>query len=241
MTTRLIDSKNGAITGASSVILDDVDELRDQVKELAGIITRKLSKKPAAGDAKVFDTFDEDEFNTSRWEFDFAEEVEADKDNTELSQEDGVLRITGKYRKEDENRYAWITPNVDKSYQAIEVKVRIRELDGGMSACPGLNWNDDRSETGICLYVKEGFGDVTIYMYEDEEETEEEFDFDIQLNQWYVMRLEYQDAQFHYYWNDHLIKSITPENPVDTLSGNLGLSLDDTKAMTIEVDEIILR
>jgi len=243
VTTRLVDATNGAIIGADSVSVDDVDELRDQVKELAGSIKRKLSKKPATEDVKVFDSFDEDEFNTDRWEFGFDEKVKkADKDNTELAQEDGVLRITGAYREKDENRYAWIAPNFAGPYQSIEAKIRVHEFKGAIAVCLGVDWNDERW-TGICSYFEDDYSDVTIATG-DAGETEEEFELDFQLNQWHIMRLEYKDAQFHYYWNNQLIKSITPKTPVDSpeeLEWHLGLPFEDTKAMTIEVDEIILR
>lgn len=243
VTTRLVDAKNGAIIGAASVSVDDVDELRDQVKELAGIIKKKLFEKSVPEDVKVIDTFDEDEFNTDRWKFDFAEEVAADKENTELSQEDDVLRITGAYQGEDENRFAWLAPNSYGPYQSIEAKIQVHEVKGAVAVCLGADWDEERW-TGICLYFEEdGYGDVTIST-EDAGETEEEFDLDIQLNQWYVMRLEYKEAQFHYYWNSQLIKSITPKTPVDSLEElewYLGLPLEETKIMTIEVDEIILR
>jgi hypothetical protein len=237
---------NGAIVGAASITVDDVDdvdELRDQVKELAGLIKRKLSKKPAAKDVKVFETFDEDEFNTDRWVFEFAEEVAAEKNNTELLQEEGVLRITGVYQGENEDRFAWLAPNARASYQLIETKIRVREVSGAIAVCLGADWNEEHW-TGICLYFEEdGYGDVTISS-EDAGETEEEFNFNIQLNQWYSMRVEYKEAQFHYYWSSQLIKSITPTTPVDSpeeLEWYLGLPLEETKIMTIEVDEIILR
>jgi hypothetical protein len=58
------------------------------------------------------------------------------------------------------------------------------------------------------------------------------------------MRLEYRDAQFLYYWNNQLLKSITPVTPVSSseeLWLDLGFSLGEARAMTVEVDEIILR
>jgi TolB-like protein len=244
VTIRLVDTTNGAIIGAASVSVDDVDDLRDQIKELAGIIKKKLFKRSIPEDVKVIDTFDEDEISPDLWEFEFDEKVKkADKDNTELSQEDDVLRITGAYQGEDENRYAWLAPNFDGPYQSIEIKIRVHEVKGVVGVCLGTDWNEERW-TGICFYFEEdGYGDVTISS-EDTGETEEEFDLDIQLNQWYVMRLEYKEAQFHYYWNDQLIKSITPKTPVNSLEElewYLELSLEETKIMTIEVDEIILR
>jgi TolB-like protein len=243
VTTRLVDATNGTIVGAASVTVDDVDELRDQVKELAGLIEKKLSQKPVTEDIKVFDTFDEDAFNIDRWEFDLDEQAKkADRDNTKLIQEDGVLRITGKYRKEDDNRFAWIAPNADGPYRSIEAKIRIREIKGAIAVSLGADWNDERW-TGIGSYFEDDYGDVTIST-EDAGETEEEFDFDIQLNQWYSLRLEYKEGQFHYYWNDQLIKSTTPKTPVDSpeeLDWYLGLSLGSTETMTVEIDEIILR
>lgn len=243
VTARMIDSTNAVLVGVESVIVEDMDKLRSQVKELAEIIRRKLTKRQIEEEAKVFETFDENELNTNRWIFECEEGIKkADEENTKLVQEQGVLRVTGKYgEKNDELRLCWLAPNSDTRYHSLEAKVQVRDVDGGAAICLGTGWAE-KNWTGICPYFEKEGGIVSVGI-EDPEWVDSPFEFDIQLNQWYVMRFEYKEEQFFYYWNNQLIKTITPDTPVGSSLDLLivGFVFEETRAVTIELDELILR
>jgi TolB-like protein len=244
ITVRLIDTTNGVLVGVESIMVEDEDELRDRVKELAESISRKLSRKPTKEGIKILDPFDGNTLNTNRWLTGFDDDTkERDKNNTRISQQNGVLRITGKYGKNfDEDRMVWMVPNSDESYYSIEAKIRVREVQGGTSVCLGAGWNEDQDWTGICLYFEDEDG-IIIVAVENENKIEEIFDFALQFNQWYTIRVDFIDNQFHYYWNNDVIKRITPTTRVDPFDSYLmvTLALEETQAMIVEIDEMILR
>ena len=79
---------------------------------------------------------------------------------------------------------------------------------------------------------------------QDGEEAEEFFDVEVETDAWHDVRLEYQQEQFSYYWNDRLVTQKTPQTPGDgvgTFWIDIEFWLEQTETMTIEIDEIILR
>jgi TolB-like protein len=244
ITAKLIDTTNGAIVGVASATTSDKSEVRSKVKELATSISQKLGGHEGQQEAiKLVETFDGDTFDADRWEFGFDEQMaQSDKDNTKWVQEHGILKVTGKYRaKVDEYRMAWLAPNSDIQYHSIEAKIRVREVKGVTGVDVGMDWNDTRW-AGISLQMEKDVGDV-VAAIEDPKWTEFPSDVEAQIDQWYVMRFEYKDGQFYYYWNDQLIKTLTPATPVGSSEASLsvGFALEETQAMTIEIDEITLR
>ncbi len=240
---RLIDSTNGSISGVASVSTNDEDELRSKIKELAETIRRKLSKPPTIPDVKVYEPFDGEELNLDLWELGFDDRFKkTDKKKTTFALNNGVLSIQGKYKKNAESRIAWLAASSGETYYSIEAKIRVREVKGGVSVCLGANW-DDENWSAICAYFAEDNGDIEVIL-EDTEKHETTFDFNVRVDQWYVVRLAYQEGRFQYYWNDKLIKSIAPASPIsglEDLNLDIGFAMEETKSMHIEVDEILLR
>lgn len=240
---RLIDSTNGAIVGVASVSTDDEEEFRPKIKELAGIIRRKLSKPPNIEDVKVYETFDGEQLNRDLWDLGFDDNFKkADKKKTTFVLKDGVLSITGAYRNAAESRVAWLTPLSGETYHSIEAKIRVREVEGGVSVCLGAYWNDE-NWAAICTYLEGDYGDVDVSL-EDPEEQKATFEFDVRVNHWYILRLDYQDDQFLYYWDGKLIKRITPVTPVRALEDpgfDIGFGMEETRSVVIEIDEVLLR
>jgi TolB-like protein len=243
ITARMIDSTNGSILGAASVSSDEEDEIRSSVERLAELIQAKLS--PAAGDEGIllFESFDHDRDWTKYWSLDVEEGAkEADIDATEISQEDGVLRISGSYGRDDENRVFWIFPTTWQRYQAIEAKVRLHDIQGGMAMCLDMVWGEEERWTSLCPYVRKDYSDISIEMEgEDEPFT---FEFDIRPDRWYVMRLEYRDGVFSYYWDDRELKRLTIDPAIDAsdeMSVDVAFALEKTRSFSIEIDQITLR
>jgi hypothetical protein len=193
---------------------------------------------------KFYDFFDEEEFNPDRWIVEFDENVtNADKQQTTFSQHDGVLRLKGKYKNNAKDRVTWLSPNSDLKYRSLETKVQVREIDGGASVCIGAQWNDYESWAGICLYRENDYGDLYVAL-QDTKEQEATFEFDIKTGHWYTIRLEYTGEEFQYFWNDKLVKQLLPTTPLtytDRLYFDVSFSLEETRSMWIEVDEILLR
>ena len=168
--------------------------------------------------------------------------AQTDKEQTKWVQEHGVLKVTGKYRaKEDEHRIAWLAPNSDRQYHSIAAKIRVHEVKGETYVSLGMSWGETRW-TEISLQMEKDGGDVIVAI-EDPKWTEFPSDFEVQIDQWYVMRFEYKDGQFLYYWNDQLIKTLPPTTPVGDSREQPSVTFDlgNTQAMTVEIDEIILR
>ncbi len=243
VTARMIDTGNGSIIGAASVSTDDEDEIRNSVERLASLLRTKLS--PAIGEAPALlsENFDDDHAWTEQWNIDFEETMkQAEKDATKVSQEDGALRISGKYRKNDEHRLFWIFPTVWQKYQSIEAKVRFRDLRGGGAVCLDMTWGDDEKWTGFCPYVEEDYSDITIEL--DGQEEPFTLKIDIRPDRWYVMRLDYQDGMFSYYWEDQLIKRLAVEPAIsasDEFSLSVVFMLEETRSILIEIDQLVLR
>ena len=241
---RQIDATTGSILGVASVSTDDGDELRSHVEELAQMIYRKLSPKRPVADAKLYETFDGEKLDTDRWFVEFSENFgKNDRKRTSLIQQAGVLRITGEYPKKKDDRLLWLVPNISGSYHSFEAKIRIREVEDGVSVCIGANWDEQEYWTGICPYFDEGEGDISVIL-EDSEEHEAIFDFDVNINKWHFLRLEYDENHFNYYWDDKLIKRNIPIPPISDftyLEFEMEVVTDTTKSAVIEIDEIILR
>jgi TolB-like protein len=253
VTARLIDTTNGTIIGAFSVMAADVSELRSQIQTLAENMSRKLTgTEPGAAlpkteeigvtpqEVKLRDSFDGNAFDPDRWGlFDISD---TDRKNTKLIQKDGMLTITGKYQQPDERRGPYLSPQVEFPYSSIEAKIRVREINGRVLVGPAIGWNDGRSHTNILMFFEENSGHVGLQITDPPKRSEITVASDLRLNQWYVMRLDYKDGQFHYYWNGRLVTQITPNTPGAAESGLvLHFDLRETIAMTIDIDEIILR
>ncbi len=241
---RLLDAANGSIIGVANVSTEDSDELKSKIEELAEIIRGKLSVPRTPGEVKLHERFDDDKLREDRWEAGYdADFKKSDKKKTILNVQDGVLRITGKYRKREENRIFWIHPNSAEGYHSFEAKIRIRELTGAVSICIGATWKngDDNDEeeswTAICPYWEEDGGDISIGINEDSSD----FEYDIQTNQWYTVRIDYIDMQFLYHWNGQLMKRFTLDSFAEDLGLNLVFAVEETRSVVIEVEEIILR
>ena len=243
ITARMIDTGNGSITGAANVSTENEDEIRNSVKRLADILRTKLSST-SGENAKSFSVeFDDGQAWTEHWDIDFEEQMkQADKDATKISQENGVLRITGQYRQNDENRIFWLFPTIWQKYHSIEARVRFHSTRGGVGVCLEMTWGDDEKWTGFCPYVEEDYSDITIEL--DEQKEPFTFEFDIRPDQWYVMRLDYQDGAFSYFWEDQLIKRLTVEPAISTsdgLSPGFVIVLEDTRSIQLEIDRLVLR
>ncbi len=242
ITTRFINTTNGAIVGAASVTAYDKDELRETIQRLAEIIQEKLSPTSGENGVKVLETFDGDALPTRHWGLEFGEDVvEADLENTDASLQDGFLRITGTYDNDDDKRYLQMFPLVEQSYQSCEVKARIRDVDGAASICLHMEWNHGEHWTDLCLYVGDDYSDLSIDVDDNEKVT---VTLSIPFNQWHTLRVDYRDAAFQYYWNDQLMKHITPEPPVrlpEQLTVGLALAFEETRSVTLDIDEISLR
>lgn len=240
VTVRLIDTSNGTIVGVVSVSTKDENELRAKIERLAHLIRKKLSPTSLEKEVKVLETFDGDTLSTDRWIVWFDEGVkEIDKKNTEFSQHNGVLRVEGKYRQKDDDRIVWLVPASGEHYNFIETKMRVREVKEEMAVCLGMIWNKEESWTGLCAYVEEHYGDLVVNL----EDTESTFDLNPRLGQRHIMRLGYKNGQFHYYWDEQLVKSLTPKTPVapsERLLLGVFLALEGTKKMRVEFDEIML-
>jgi TolB-like protein len=244
VTTRLIDVTNGTITAVASVEVPEKDALRSQIKQLAEIIRRKLSDSSHLDEMKFYDLFDEEKFNSDRWIVEFDENVtDADQQQTTFSQQDGVLRLKGKYTGKAKDRFTWLAPNSDVKYRSLEAKVQVREVDGGASVCVGADWNDYESWAGLCMYAEKDYGDLYVAL-QDTGEQEATFEFDIKTGHWYTLRLEYTGEEFQYFWNDELVKQLSPATPLtysDRLYFTVSFSLEEARSMWIEVDQILLR
>jgi TolB-like protein len=258
VTARLIDTSNGAIVGAFSVMAADVSELRSQIQTLAENMSRKLTgTEPGASppkaeeigvqpeEIKLRESFDGKAVDSNRWEFvpspDETSMSDTDKKNTKLIQKDGMLTITGKYQKPDEPRGARLEPNFEK-YSSIEAKIRVRDLKGTVTVGSAVGWNDGRSHTSIFMFFEENRGHVGLQITDPPKRSEIPVASDLRLNQWYVLRLDYKEGQFQYYWNGRLVTQITPNTPGAAESSLvLHFALEGTTAMTMDIDEIILR
>jgi len=253
VTARLIDTSNGAIVGAFSAMAADVNALRPQVQQLAESISRKLSGREIGTalpkeetievrpeEIKLKESFDGNAFDLVRW--DWKVFLSIDQRNTQLTQKDGILTITGKYPYPDEKRDARLSPRVEFQYSSIEAKIRVREVKGTVGIGPAIGWNDGRSHTSMLMFFEENGGHIGLQITDPPKQTQIPVDAELRLNQWYVLRLDYKEVQFHYYWNDRLITQITPNTP-GAAESNLVLhfALQGTDVMTIDIDEIILR
>ena len=244
ITAKLVDTTNGAIIGVASVTTVDTKALRAKVKELAEMVSQKLSGgQGKEEEVKFKETFDENTFNQAQWSLGFNEKMtKADQQNTKYVVENGVLKITGKYPpKKDASRIAWWEPRFPVMYSSIEAKIRVRTLDGELGICLNLNWHEWQKGTILCSgFTKEG-GNLGLEM--ENQWTDIPTDALIPLNQWYVLRLDFKDGQFHYYWpHDQIIKSLTPPTPVDALAQpTIGFDFSAVNTVTIEIDEIGLR
>jgi TolB-like protein len=247
VTARLIDTSNGAIVGAFSVMAADVNQLRPQIQLLAENISRKLTgtgteppKEEKIGvmpeEIKLRESFDGDAFDPYRWRFDILDD---DRKNTKLIQKDSVLTLTGTYQKPNEQRLAGLYPGFEIQYHSMGARIRVREVKGTVCVGPAINWNYGLSSTDILMCFEENNGLVRI---RSENLIEIPVESHLRLNQWYLMRLDYKDGQFQYYWNGSLSKRIPPNTSVDPKSRvGMHFNFQRTKTMTIDIDEIILR
>lgn len=244
-TVRMIDTTNGSIVGTASVVTEDKDELRSDVKRLAEMIRKKLSIPRVLADIKIHETFDEEELSEERWYVGYEDGFKkSDKKQTKLVVQDGVLKIRGKYRKDHESRIFWLVPSLAEAYHSFEAKIRLSEITGNVAICVGATWyGDDEEEnwTGICPYWEEDYGDVDIAIEEEGEEDSSTVKSEIETDQWYTVRIDFIDMQFSYYWNDELIKRITPKMFVENVELDITFVIDETRSVVIEIDEIILR
>ena len=244
ITARMIDSGDGTILGAASISTTEEDEIRGKVEELAGMLRTKLSST-AGGENKelLSESFDDGRVWTEQWDIDFDETMpQTEKDATDVSQKDGVLRISGKYRGNNEDRVFWIFPTVWQKYQSIEAGIRFRDVQGGAVVCLDMTWGEDEKWTGFCPYVEEGYSDLNIEL--DGQEEPFTFEFDIRSDQWYVIRLDYQNGMLSYYWENQLIKRLAVEPAIsasDEISVNVTFVLEETRSFLFEIDRLILR
>jgi TolB-like protein len=240
---RMIDAANGSILGVANVSTEDEDELRAKVKDLAEIIQRKLSVPRSLGEIKIHETFDGDKLDQKRWFIEFSDEFNsADKKKTNVTIENGVLRVTGKFRKNAEYRNLWLAPNSAQPYYSFEAKVRVREIKGDIAICVGALWDEEESWAGICPYWEEEYTDIDVGIEEkDREDDTSTVDLELQTNIWYTMRVDYINGQFHYYWDGELLKQDPPSRLPEVLEWNLDFYMDDTKSVIAEIDEISLR
>jgi TolB-like protein len=243
ITARLIDTTNGTIVGVATVNVEDENELRLQVKQLAESVSQKLIATSDMEQVKFRESFDEPEFNSRRWEYGFDDEFKkADQENTSLTQKDGMLTVTGTYAKQTEERVAWLTLSSGATYYSIEAKIRVRELQGGASVCTGMTWNDGDHWSGLCSYVEPNYSALVI-LVEADEDKELTFDTHISTNEWGTLRLDFRNEQFYYYWNNQLVKQLKLEENVASseLQPIVALSFDETKTVAVDIDEIVYR
>ncbi|MBD3306420.1 hypothetical protein GF339_08480 [candidate division KSB3 bacterium] len=247
VSARLIDATSGAIIKVANVTASEQSELRSQIQELAEIIHRALAGPRTPQEAKFSERFDGDALNQAQWTLGFEEAFdETDEDNTHFSVQDGVLRLTGTYRQNADDRISWLVPNLYGVYQSIEAKIRVREIVGGVSVCVGASWNDYENWADLCSYLEEDYGDIEILLMEEAtEEQSSTFQINAQVDQWYTLRLDYTGEHCRYFWNDHLLQTFSltspPDHVPDDLEVELGFSLEETRSVVIEIDEIILR
>jgi TolB-like protein len=246
VTARAVDTNTGTILGIANVVADDVEELREEIDTLGKALMKAISPQEIPEDAKMFETFDGEELNTDRWDIQFEDSMTAkDQEATEWWQEEGSLRLTGTYRKEDENRATWIHPDTRASYSSVEVKFRISELEGEVEVCVGASWteNDDAPWTGICPYFSVDYNYISIFL-EDDDDREEELEETVRVGRWYWLRLQAADEQLEYYLDGNLLTTFSPSTPVDPSEGfwaDISVFLPETQTVTVEFDEVILR
>lgn len=248
VTARLVGSETGTILGVANVVADDVEELREGVETLGNALIKTLTQKQASKDVKMIETFDGDWLDSTLWEIGFEDEMTSqDRTQTTWQQHDGILRLTATYTGKNDNRGTWIFPYLNEAYTSIEVSFQVKELEGEAEVCVGATWaeddNDDAPWTGICPYFGDDYSDITVFL-EDKQEHQEEIDIGVRVEQWYQLRLQYMDGQFHYYLNNTLLTTIAPDTPVNESEGfwaDLGVFPPEARAVTVEFDDVILR
>ncbi len=246
VTARIVDVKTGTILGSSSVMADDVLELRDEIDTLGNSLINALGKESATEDVAVSEDRENVIFDSVEWGVEFTDDFPAnEKAHTRWSQKDGVLSLNGTYTGENEERLMWMYPLPDEVYTSIEVQFRVMEFKGMVTLCAEVGCDNDTMWSAICPYFHNEFADVTVYLKGDNGvEEEEEFEIDGGGGEWHRIRQEYRDGQVYYYFDDRLLTTFSLDTPVDTLEDfwtAVNVYLGETETIRLELDDILVR